>query len=1048
MIRSLLKAGVAFVALAPAFMPTSAQDLRTAPVATRPPPAPSPTPTARELDERIRQQAQAGTLGPEPQYFDAEGNRIIQEGPEWARRATRDQRERVETGMRESMTEVARRLGRDLPDLDHYAETRIDQFRQDAEVLTNTFDPARANSPGRQEMMNDPNYARNLSRSLVGSLRNLVDAEQEMGRAVRPLLDATPEALAGSLAELQQVMIENGASAAEIAELSEARRRLATQGATTVARNMNQHETDVRRAQTFINDNQARIEADVQRAVERVIAQYGPDPLRWPTGARNQINQALPPVPPPTYHNMAEQLGLGRRVDQLRRATSPITQITAPPPAARPSPPTEVAGPISRTLPDPPAPTRTTGTTGSTRGTIPSGDPGAGLRVPRSQGGTGPEIETGAETVTRTNTPSSQPGGSISAEQMTARIERARQAAMDRANPQQTQMPPDLQTRLPRDRAIGESTQGRTSDVSLTRNTVPVNGGGGRGNRSNGGSTDAANGRAPGGQPNGGTTPDGPGRDVIRGQGAMLPGAGRSVNLADILRSGGIDPNAGGRPVSPQQRSAIERLLNAIPYNADGSLDTSRMYSSVRNTLTRFTDALFGPNPDAPVPARGGAPAPQRREEVVDNTPPRPVPTAPDYPTVSAEERARIARDARERREAQAAQAAAASAAQRAQQEAAAREAAERRAMVERSRIADENYRLYQDAVRRNAQDARWREMVEARFAPNASIVDRNYPYADGDSIRVGRIEQIYGASNYRDGNVARSLSSAGSGPSSLGNSMSSAGNSLSSVGWSLSSAGTDWRDPALESLYDALGYFTYRGRSNPWQSGMDGDPARAAQLAYDAGDFQLRFDRDGREGRESGGYLAANLFTHDDPYLRLLTTNGFTGLDSLLAQPFNVILTWGAGAFDLDLHMTGPLGEGTTNRFHIYYANAGNLSAQPFAQLIRDCICASGSEVILTSALNRGGVYRISVFNFGNQSATSTNLANASNAVIQIVRGGTTQAVGNGTTIIGGRVILTTAVPNGQPGNTWVAAELDPRNGRITVPGGIRQSPGSEAVE
>jgi hypothetical protein len=242
--------------------------------------------------------------------------------------------------------------------------------------------------------------------------------------------------------------------------------------------------------------------------------------------------------------------------------------------------------------------------------------------------------------------------------------------------------------------------------------------------------------------------------------------------------------------------------------------------------------------------------------------------------------------------------------------------------------------------------------------------------------------------------------------------------------------------DPSLQSLNG-------RGR-NAFGGPDDANNAALASAAYR--NFQLQADPTGRWGRESGGRLAASLLDQGG-YLRQTTANGLGGLTALLAQPFNVVLTWGAGAFDLDLHMTGPLGAQTTNRFHIYYAATGNLTAQPFAALIRDCICNSGSEVVLTSALNSGGVYRVSVFNFGDQSASSTNLANASQATIQIVRGGTTQAVGNGTTIVGGRNLLTVTAPSGQPGNTWVAAEINPNNGRITVPRAIVQSEGSGNV-
>jgi uncharacterized protein YfaP (DUF2135 family) len=159
------------------------------------------------------------------------------------------------------------------------------------------------------------------------------------------------------------------------------------------------------------------------------------------------------------------------------------------------------------------------------------------------------------------------------------------------------------------------------------------------------------------------------------------------------------------------------------------------------------------------------------------------------------------------------------------------------------------------------------------------------------------------------------------------------------------------------------------------------------------------------------------------------------------------VLLTWGGQAFDLDLHMTGPSGTDATQRFHIYFSARGSQTVFPFAELITDCICNSGSEVILTSALVRGGVYRISVFNYGNQSATSLNLSDQSQAVLQIVRGGQAVSAGQGTTIVGGRVIYTGTPPPNQPGNTWIAVEIDPERGRIRAPQVITQNTGSDNV-
>ncbi len=364
--------------------------------------------------------------------------------------------------------------------------------------------------------------------------------------------------------------------------------------------------------------------------------------------------------------------------------------------------------------------------------------------------------------------------------------------------------------------------------------------------------------------------------------------------------------------------------------------------------------------------------------------------------------------------------------------------------IAELARGLDEQIRLQTAAARQWSQDAEWRRLVEARFDDGAWGA-----FARGGGLTVLELEPIYRDYDpLRSVPPARSLSSAGMSLSSAGTSLSSAGTSLSAVPWSLSSAGLDYRDPAVESLNQVL-YGVGQYRRSPFASGgSDIDTARAAQMAYNAGSFDVRYNREGRENFASGGRLVGSLFGYEESWLRLLTANGAGGIDTILAQPFNVVLTWGAKSYDLDLHMTGPLGPDTSNRFHIYYEAQGNLADQPFAQLIKDCICASGSEVILTSALNRGGVYRVSVFNYGDPSATSSNLSAMSNARIEIVRGGTAQTVGNGTTIIGGRTIVSVDVPNFGAGNTWVAAELNPANGRITRPGIIKQSPGSAGVE
>lgn len=370
----------------------------------------------------------------------------------------------------------------------------------------------------------------------------------------------------------------------------------------------------------------------------------------------------------------------------------------------------------------------------------------------------------------------------------------------------------------------------------------------------------------------------------------------------------------------------------------------------------------------------------------------------------------------------------------------------------EATRLADERARLAAAAQRRTAQDQRWRDMVTASFRTFQSPGWRAFD--DLDPLQRGALyDAVWNAFERNGGNLTtlqlediyRNYNPLNTIPPAM--SLSSAGNSLSAAGRSLSAAGTPVRsgtdnydDPAVQSLYQALYTLTSRRRG---PLGPSEEDIRTANR----GDYDLQTDPTGRLGRESGGYVAASLFSGEVDYLTRSFVNGRNGLQGLLAQPFNVLLTWGAGANDIDLHMTGPTGPGNPDRFHIFFAARGSLQSFPFAELIRDCICKSGSEVILTSSLLGGGVYRVSAFNFGDQSATSTNLSNAAEARIQIVRGGVAVPQGNGTTIQGGRLILDTRAPVGQPGNTWVAVELDPSTGRITVPARITQSRSAEDV-
>jgi hypothetical protein len=153
--------------------------------------------------------------------------------------------------------------------------------------------------------------------------------------------------------------------------------------------------------------------------------------------------------------------------------------------------------------------------------------------------------------------------------------------------------------------------------------------------------------------------------------------------------------------------------------------------------------------------------------------------------------------------------------------------------------------------------------------------------------------------------------------------------------------------------------------------------------------------------------------------------------LSGVAIPVFNILTSWGAGATDLDLHLTGPQGAST---FHVYYGSPGSLTSQPFALLNRDDTGTSGSEVITVQQFNQGGTYQVSVFNFGNSSTTSNNLSSSAGLSLTVINGGTVVDTSNGgSTVQGGTVVATLTPIVNQVGNTWYAVTIDPATGQIT---------------
>jgi hypothetical protein len=162
---------------------------------------------------------------------------------------------------------------------------------------------------------------------------------------------------------------------------------------------------------------------------------------------------------------------------------------------------------------------------------------------------------------------------------------------------------------------------------------------------------------------------------------------------------------------------------------------------------------------------------------------------------------------------------------------------------------------------------------------------------------------------------------------------------------------------------------------------------------------------------------------------------------DALLAQ-----LSWGNAA-DLDLHVTGPRANGD-GRFHTYFGNPGRLDTAPFTALDEDFVGQNGSEVAAIETLNSGGPTRISAFNFADQVSDSTRLANQSDAMMTLLRGGAIERGPGGSVVVNGERLNRITPPADQPGNTWVGFEVDPESGQINVINEITTSQDSPSVE
>ena len=170
------------------------------------------------------------------------------------------------------------------------------------------------------------------------------------------------------------------------------------------------------------------------------------------------------------------------------------------------------------------------------------------------------------------------------------------------------------------------------------------------------------------------------------------------------------------------------------------------------------------------------------------------------------------------------------------------------------------------------------------------------------------------------------------------------------------------------------------------------------------------------------------------------------TPTSSPLPTPFNIFISWGSGARDLDLYLTGPTtasgGVTSSPSFTVSYLNSGSLTSQPFAFYHVDSQVPNGSEAITINKWNPGDNYLAYVHNYTDRGSTSSTVLSSSSGVnMQLIRGGTVTIIpigsgsdaGTAAKVTGGTVLQTILPPTDKIGTYWSAVAINPNTGVIT---------------
>lgn len=125
------------------------------------------------------------------------------------------------------------------------------------------------------------------------------------------------------------------------------------------------------------------------------------------------------------------------------------------------------------------------------------------------------------------------------------------------------------------------------------------------------------------------------------------------------------------------------------------------------------------------------------------------------------------------------------------------------------------------------------------------------------------------------------------------------------------------------------------------------------------------------------------------------------------------IVLTWGATPSDLDSHLFGPSGDGSS-RFHVYYSDKNHHEdGEVAANLDLDDTSSYGPETTtIYDSVSIDGMYSFYVHNFSNRNSSSSTVLSNSDAKVQVY--------------VDNNLIYTFNIPEGNEGTAWHVFDYD----------------------